>query len=101
MREEIIKIQCEEYHTVKYKDSSPIDYREQPISNEIGWWDDDIRKVEDTSKKHGNRPLFLVDTIHSKNEEVFVENYGNPLAQVKKQGFFEDVYRVKNENQRC
>ena len=84
MREEIIKIQCEEYHTVKYKDSSPIDYREQPISNEIGWWDDDIRKVEDTSKKHGNRPLFLVDTIHSKNEEVFVENYGNPLAQVKK-----------------
>ena len=28
MREEIIKIQCEEYHTVKYKDSSPIDYRE-------------------------------------------------------------------------
>ena len=84
MREEIIKIQCEEYHTVKYKDSSPIDYREQPISNEIGWWDDDIRKVEDTSKKHGNRPLFLVDTIHSKNEEVFVENYGNPLAQVNK-----------------
>ena len=84
MREEIIKIQCEEYHTVKYKDSSPIDYREQPISNEIGWWDDDTSKVEDTSKKHGNRPLFLVDTIHSKNEEVFVENYGNPLAQVKK-----------------
>jgi hypothetical protein len=84
MREEIIKIHCEEYHTVKYKDSSPIDYREQPISNEIGWWDDDTRKVEDTSKKHGSRPLFLVDTIHSKNEEVFVENYGNPLSQVKK-----------------
>ena len=83
MREEIIKIQCEEYHTVKYKDSSPIDYRE-PISTEKGWWDDDTVKVEDTSKKHGTRPLFLVDTIHSKNEEVFVENYGNPLAQVKK-----------------
>ena len=84
MREEIIKIHCEEYHTVKYKDSSPIDYREQPINNEIGWWDDDTVKVEDTSKKHGTRPLFLVDTIHSKNEEVFVENYGNPLSQVKK-----------------
>lgn len=84
MREEIIKIHCEEYHTVKYKDSSPIDYREQPINNEIGWWDDDTVKVEDISKKHGTRPLFLVDTIHSKNEEVFVENYGNPLSQVKK-----------------
>jgi hypothetical protein len=84
MREEIIKIHCEEYHTVKYKDSNPIDYREQPINNEIGWWDDDTVKVEDTSKKHGTRPLFLVDTIHSKNEEVFVENYGNPLSQVKK-----------------
>ena len=46
MREEIIKIQCEEYHTVKYKDSSPIDYRE-PISTEKGWWDDDTVKVED------------------------------------------------------
>jgi len=85
MKEEIIKIQCEEYHTVKYKDSSPIDYREQPISNEIGWWDDDTVKVEDTSKKHSNRPLFLVDTIHSKNEEMFVENYGNPLCQVRKE----------------
>jgi len=85
MREEIIKIQCEEYHTVKYKDSSPIDYREQPISNEIGWWDDDTVKVEDTSKKHSNRPLFLVDTIHSKNEEMFVENYGNPLCLVRKE----------------
>ena len=83
MREEIIKIHCEEYHTVKYKDSSPIDYRE-PISTEKGWWDDDTVNIEDTSKKHGNRPLFLVDTIHSKNEEVFVENYGNPLSQVKK-----------------
>jgi len=85
MKEEIIKIQCEEYHTVKYKDSSPIDYREQPISNEIGWWDDDTVKVEDTSKKHSNRPLFLVDTIHSKNEEMFVENYGNPLCLVRKE----------------
>jgi hypothetical protein len=85
MREEIIKIQCEEYHTVKYKDSSPIDYREQPINNEIGWWDEDTVKVEDTSKKHGNRPLFLVDTIHSKNEEMFVENYGNPLCQIRKE----------------
>ena len=84
MREEIIKIQCEEYHTVKYKDSSPIDYRE-PISTEKGWWDDDTVKVEDTSKKHGSRPLFIVDTIHSKNEEVFVENYGNPLCQVRKE----------------
>jgi hypothetical protein len=84
MREEIIKIQCEEYHTVKYKDSSPIDYREQPINNEIGWWNDDTVNLSNDSKKHGTRPLFLVDTIHSKNEEVFVENYGNPLAQVKK-----------------
>ncbi len=85
MREEIIKIQCEEYHTVKYKDSSPIDYR-GPIGTqgEKGWWDDDTVKVEDISKKHGSRPLFIVDTIHSKNEEVFVENYGNPLSQVKK-----------------
>jgi hypothetical protein len=36
MREEIIKIHCEEYHTVKYKDSSPIDYREQPIMKLVG-----------------------------------------------------------------
>ena len=85
MREEIIKIHCEEYNTIKFKDSSPIDYREQPISNEIGWWDDDTSKVEDTSKKHGNSPLFLIDTIHSKNEEVFVKNYGNPLCQVRKE----------------
>lgn len=86
MREEIFKIHFEEYNTVKYKDYSPIDYKD-PISDTEGlFWDDPIGStVEDISKKYGKRPLFIVDTIHNKNEEVFVENYGNPLAQVRKE----------------
>lgn len=87
MREEIIKIQYEEYHTVKYKDSSPIDYT-VPRTIPTDSWLDDIfdnkRERPSDSSPSSKKPLFLVDTIHSKNEEVFVENYGNPLAQVKK-----------------
>jgi hypothetical protein len=81
MKEEIIKIKFEEYNTVKYKNSSPIGYK-TPVHN-ISVWDDTVI-FEEGPKKDITQPVFLVDEVYSKNEEVFVENYGNPLCQIKK-----------------
>jgi hypothetical protein len=71
MKEEIIKFKVEEYNTVKYKNSSPIDYK-TPVT-EISLWDDTVI-FEEGPKRSRDKPLFLIDVVYKKNEKVFVEN---------------------------
>ena len=82
MKQEIVKFQYEEYHTITYKDSSPINYSEIQLPSNDGWLDDIV--VNSPTPPSSRRPLFRVDNILQKNEEIFVENYGNPMSTVRK-----------------
>ena len=88
MKQEIIKFQHEEYHTIIHKSSNPIDYKEPRIISTDIWLDDvfssDNEPQRPDSRYSDKRPLFLVDTIHNE-EKTYVENYGNPICTVRKE----------------
>ena len=89
MKQEIIKFQHEEYHTIIHKSSTPIDYKEPQVIPTDTWLDDlfgsDNRPEERPDSRYSDkRPLFLVDTIHNE-EKTYVENYGNPICTVRKE----------------
>ena len=86
MRQEILKFQYEEYLTITHKDSNPIDYRVPQTIPTDTWLDDifDNKTERPGSPPSTKRPLFVVDEIHSNNEEKYVENYGNPMCTVRK-----------------
>jgi hypothetical protein len=82
MKQEIIKFQHEEYHTIIHKSSTPIDYKEPqtPSSDE---WLGELTLIP-PAPKSGKQPLFLVDTTN-RGEKIYVENYGNPICTVRKE----------------
>lgn len=72
--------------TIKHQNSCPIDYL-QDISNIFAnektpdvFGGMESRKKELPTPK---RPLFLYESTSMNNEEVYVENYGNPLCTVE------------------
>jgi len=90
MKQEIIKFQHEEYHTIIHKSSNPIDYKEpRTIPTDIWLDEDDLfgcnNKPEEKpdSRYSAKKPLYIVDKINN-DEQVYVENYGNPICTVRK-----------------
>lgn len=86
MKEVVLKYSFTTNKTIKHQSSSPIDYL-QDISNiftnektpDIFGGMESRRKELPTPK----RPLFLFESTSMDNEEVYVENYGNPLCTVE------------------
>lgn len=86
MKEVVLKYSFTINKTIKHQSSSPIDYL-QDISNiftnektpDIFGGMESKRKELPTPK----RPLFLYESTSMNNEEVYVENYGNPLCTVE------------------
>lgn len=86
MKEVVLKYSFTTNKTIKHQSSSPIDYL-QDISNiftnektpDIFGGMESRRKELPTPK----RPLFLFESTSMNNEEVYVENYGNPLCTVE------------------
>lgn len=86
MKEVVLKYSFTTNKTIKHQSSCPIDYL-QDISNiftnektpDIFGGMESRRKELPTPK----RPLFLFESTSMNNEEVYVENYGNPLCTVE------------------
>ena len=82
MKEVLYKNEYVRYESIKYKDYSPIDSLSNETSN-----DEDVFQLHysksNATQKH---PLFLHDST-SKDEEVFLKNFGNPMWSVSKQYF--------------
>ena len=87
MRQEILKFQHEEYLTITHKVSNPIDYRVPQTIPTDSWIEDifghNTTEINDPTPSP-KKPLFIVDKIHNNNEEMYVENYGNPMCTVRK-----------------
>ena len=91
MKQEIIKFQHEEYHTIIHNGSSPIDYKEPRIISTDIWLDEDDlfgcnNRPEERpdSRYSAKKPLYIVDKINNE-EKTYVENYGNPICTVRKE----------------
>lgn len=86
MKEVVLKYSFTTNKTIKHQSSCPIDYL-QDISNiftnektpDVFGGMESRRKELPTPK----RPLFLFESTSMNNEEVYVENYGNPLCTVE------------------
>lgn len=86
MKEVVLKYSFTTNKTIKHQSSCPIDYL-QDISNiftnektpDVFGGMESRRKELPTPKK----PLFLYESTSMNNEEVYVENYGNPLCTVE------------------
>lgn len=86
MKEVVLKYSFTTNKTIKHQSSCPIDYL-QDISNiftnektpDVFGGMESKRKELPTPK----RPLFLYESTSMNNEEVYVENYGNPLCTVE------------------
>lgn len=86
MKEVVLKYSFTTNKTIKHQSSCPIDYF-QDISNiftnektpDVFGGMESRRKELPTPK----RPLFLFESTSMNNEEVYVENYGNPLCTVE------------------
>ena len=86
MKEVVLKYSFTINKTIKHQSSCPIDYL-QDISNiftnektpDVFGGMESKRKELPTPK----RPLFLFESTSMNNEEVYVENYGNPLCTVE------------------
>ena len=86
MKEVVLKYSFTINKTIKHQSSCPIDYL-QDISNiftnektpDVFGGMESKRKELPTPK----RPLFLYESTSMNNEEVYVENYGNPLCTVE------------------
>lgn len=86
MKEVVLKYSFTINKTIKHQSSSPIDYL-QDISNIFtNEKTPDIFGGMESRKKElptPKRPLFLYESTSMNNEEVYVENYGNPLCTVE------------------
>jgi hypothetical protein len=83
MREVLYKNEYIRYESIKYKDYSPVN----SLTNEM-IDDEDIFSLFHYSKSNATQkhPLFLHDSTF-KDEETFLNNFGNPMWSVSKQYF--------------
>ena len=82
MKEVLYKNEYVRYESIKYKDSSPVNYLSNQTSND----DNDFLVNHSKSSATEKHPLFLHDSTF-KGEETFVENFGNPMWSISKQYF--------------
>ena len=87
MKELLYKKEYVRYENVKYKDSIPIDY----VSKSNKPNDDGIftEYISPPTKKH---PVFLHEST-DRTEEIFSENFGNPIWSVSKHNFLVIIER--------
>lgn len=83
MKEEIFKVKYEKYESVLHHDSTPLSYP-HPIINNVSWLnEDDGEKPQREPNKRKQRLVYIPKDTHN-SEEIYIQNYGNPLAKVTK-----------------
>jgi hypothetical protein len=82
MKEVLFKREYVRYESIKYKDSSPVNFLSNGTDDAEDVFLINLSELSAT-KKH---PLFLHDSTF-KDEKTFVENFGNPMWSVSKQYF--------------
>jgi hypothetical protein len=82
MKTEIFKQTFENYNTILYRDTSPIDGYSSPVLVEGEIFNDltIIHTLQTPTKKH---PLFVIKKTFT-DEKSYLENYGNPMCWVTK-----------------
>jgi len=100
MKEVLYKKEYTKYENIKYKECNSINHMTRFNSDSTPTSDDNIFDFSETiifysepTKKH---PLFLHDSTHN-TEEMFSENFGNPMWSVSKQYFMVVVERCEDK----
>lgn len=83
MKVELFKQSYQVYSNVSHKSISPINWRgDKKLASSDDWLNDEIsfNQFNPPTSKH---PLFIVEKT-TKDEETYVENYGNPMYEITK-----------------